>query len=174
MQFVRDELKVELKQWTDNPKSQERVINHCNPNTVTTSNASLMGWAGKCSEQEIDGRWSVNEASHHINMLKMMEGKPVSVSVLPIKAESTCSSFIRRFLQSFLYSESQNSTRQIEYNNVVHDLLICCMERRVQLTASHIPGIQNTVAHGSRNFSDNIERQLNRDFVQTCKHTGLS
>jgi hypothetical protein len=65
-------MKSELKWWIDNLCSQERVIDHGNANLVIVSDASSLGWAGICANQEIGGRWTTTEADHHINYLEFL------------------------------------------------------------------------------------------------------
>jgi hypothetical protein len=72
LMYITCEMKVELKWWIDNLSYQKRLIDHGNPDLSITTDASTLGWAGKCDGQEIGGRWSVVEATHHINYLELL------------------------------------------------------------------------------------------------------
>ncbi|XP_060565442.1 uncharacterized protein LOC132724583 [Ruditapes philippinarum] len=158
--YVTDEMKSELKWWIDNLCSQERVIDHGNANLVIVSDASSLGWAGICENQEIGGRWTTTEADHHINYLELLAAylsvtafcKNKSNIHVQVQSDNTC---------TVANIRNMGSCRSLECNDLVHKLWIWCIERSIWLSSTHIPGKSNISDYGSRNFKENVEWKLN-------------
>ena len=64
-------MKVDLRWWIENVEKQVRNISHGNADLILVTDASLSGWGAHCNNQKIGGRWTEQEADHHINYLEM-------------------------------------------------------------------------------------------------------
>ena len=162
LMYITCEMKVELKWWIDNLSYQKRLIDHGNPDLSITTDASTLGWAAKCDGQEIGGRWSVVEATHHINYLELL------ASSLAVKAFCKEKHHLHVRICSdnscaVAYIQNMSGCKSLDCNDLVHDLLVWCMNKNIWLSATHIPGVSNIADFGSRNFNDNIEWQLNKE-----------
>ena len=71
-------MKVDLRWWIENMENQVRNISHGNADLVLVTDASLSGWGVHCKNQKIGGRWTEQEANHHINYLKYLRFSMVS------------------------------------------------------------------------------------------------
>ena len=69
---VTSEMKSELKWWSDNIETQNRLINRGNPNISITTDASLEGWGAIRNTESVNGRWNENETKFHINYLELL------------------------------------------------------------------------------------------------------
>lgn len=171
--LVTDDMKVELKWWIDNLSSQKRVIDRGNPEITVTSDASTLGWAGRCESQEIGGRWSVDEAQHHINYLELLAA---SLSVrafcrdkhnvhVQVLSDNSC---------TVAYIRNMGGCKSMLLNELANKLWCWCIEKSIWLSASYIPGKDNVSDHGSRNFNDNVEWKLNEEiFHKICSLWGV-
>ena len=166
---ISDPMKTELKWWIDNLHLQKRVIDYGNPNMVITTDASSLGWAGICNDEEIGGRWTVEESEKHINCLELLAismaikafCKEVNQSHVRIYSDNSC---------AISYINNMAGCRSKECNALAHDLWVWCMGRKIWLSACHVLGKQNISDPGSRHFNDNIEWQLNKQIFDKICH----
>lgn len=168
--YITQDVRVDLLWWIENLKSQERVIDHGNPNVIITCDASLLGWAGKCGDEEIGGRWSIQESLKHINVLEMLAAS-LSVRAFCRARKSLHVRVMSDNSCTVAYIQNMSGNKSVECNNIVHDLLVWCMNRRIWLSACHIPGLRNVADHGSRNFNDNVEWQLDTSIFEQIVRT---
>lgn len=171
--LVTDDMRVELKWWIDNLLSQNRVIARGNSDITVTTDASTLGWAGSCENKEIGGRWSVDEAKHHINYLEFLAASlsvrafcrdkhDVHVQVL---SDNSC---------TVAYIKNMGGCKSMLLNELANKLWCWCIERSIWLSASYIPGKDNVSDHGSRNFNENVEWKLNNIiFQRICSLWGV-
>ena len=64
--------RAELNWWIFNVDSSSKLISHGEPELHIQTDASTHGWGGVWGEQRTGGRWSLQEASHHINYLELL------------------------------------------------------------------------------------------------------
>ena len=112
------------------------------------------------------GRWNEAEASHHINYLELMAiffglkafcMKEYSVHIQVYSDNTTAVNYIN----------SMGGTHSMECHSVAKTIRLFCMERKIWLSAAHIPGKNNITAdRESRIFSDNKEWLLSTHLFQ--------
>lgn len=66
--------------WADNVGTISCPISHGSPELCVTADASNSGWGGVLGDQETGGKWSPEEASHHINYLDILAEKLYGMS----------------------------------------------------------------------------------------------
>lgn len=136
---------TDLKWWVNELDTTYNLINHGDPQVTMTTDASLIGW-GCCIETVTSGgNWTPVEAQHDINYLEMLavflalksfsntiSGKHVKLmvdnttAVTTINQMGTCHSWLN--------------------NQLAHQIWMWCIDHRIWLTVTHIPGKQNTEA----------------------------
>ena len=139
------EATTDLKWWISALDTTYNLINHGEPQVAMTTDASLMGW-GCCMETvTAGGNWTPEETQHDINYLEMfavflalksfsntISGKHVKLLVDNTTAVTT---------------KNQMGTCHSRLNNqLAHQIWLWCVDHRVWLTVTHIPGKQNIEA----------------------------
>ena len=157
-------MKAELSWWIDNVETQIRNISHGNADLVLVTDASLSGWGAHCKNQKIGGRWTVHEAGHHINCLEMLAifyglksfCKDCSCIHVQVKTDSTCAK---------AYINSMGGIKSSECNDMAKKIWSWCIERKIWISAEHIPGSENLADFESRNYKENTEWKLDSTIV---------
>lgn len=137
-----------------------RVIDHGDPNVVIRTDASNNGWGAIVNGITTGGRWSATEVLEHINYLELL------AAFFGLK--SLCSAYRDSHVRIELdnstavcYINSMGGTVSTRCNEVAKEIWDWCIERRIWLSASHIPGRTNVEADlASRKFDDRTEWQL--------------
>ena len=144
---------TDLKWWVSELDTTNNLINHGDPQITMTINRCLSDWMGCCMETVTSGgNWTPEEAQHDINYLEMLavflalksfsntiSGKHVKLlventtAVTTINQMGTCHSWLN--------------------NQLAHKIWLWCIDHRVWLTVTHIPGKENTEADTESRFS---------------------
>ena len=125
------------------------------------------GWGGVWGEQRTGGRWNQQEASHHINYLELL------AVLLTIKA--LCWKFANLHIRvqcdnktAVCYISNMGGSKSPDCNSVARQIWDYCVERNIWISASHLPGCENTEAdRESRHFNDHTELQLEPDIYHS-------
>ena len=158
-------------------------ISHChvpkpiscgNPDIIIQMDASKQGWMAVMLTQPIQqtgGRWDFSEKQAHINVLELraaflglqafkdhIRGKHVLVEM----DNNTAVSYIGKM----------GGSKSGSCNNLAKIIWTWCIEKQVWLTATFLPGIENTLADKeSRSFNDRTEWALKQEiFESICRH----
>jgi len=158
---ISDKMKSELRWWIDNLPSQDRKISHGLPDLSITTDASTVGWGAVCQETNVGGRWNDTESGQHINVLELLAVSHAVKSFcadksdihVQISSDNTC---------TVAYINKKGGTKSHVCNEISRNLWIWCIEKKIWLSARHIPGIVNVADFQSRNFNENVEWQLNK------------
>jgi len=130
------------------------------------SDASLQGWGGHSGKVKSGGRWNPEEATNHINWLELKASWLCLLSFashtnnvhISMKLDNTC---------AITYINAQGGVIK-SLDKLANELWLWCKQRNIWLTASHIPGSQNTVADKkSRVFHNNTEWSLSDDIFSS-------
>lgn len=62
----------DLGWWIDNVATASNPISHGSPDLYISTDACPTGWGGVMEEHETGGKWSPEEAAHHINYLELL------------------------------------------------------------------------------------------------------
>ena len=137
--------KSELHWWIRHVGDAYNVINHPQPQYQITTDASLMGWGAEFSGLSSGGNWSHSESKHHINYLEMLAillglqtfAKEKSDTHIRIMCDNTTAVTVVNHIGTS-HSDSCNS--------VAKEIWESCTDRKIWLSAAHIPGKQNLIA----------------------------
>ena len=163
---ITREMEEELCWWKDNISTQYPCIIRPNPNLIVTMDASLEGWGSVCDNERTGGRWNEEEQQYHINYLELLGAflaiqayaDKIGVAPKPVHVQlrmdnTTAISYINNM-----------GGKESELNNLECKIWHWCIESDLWVSATHIPGIENTVAdYESRHFNDRGEWSLNDD-----------
>ena len=119
-----------------------------------------------CGDQRTGGRWTPEEALHHINYLELL------AIYLSIKA--LCGTYTKTHIQvqcdnttAVCYINNMGGCRSIPCNTITKQIWDLCIASSNWLTATHLPGCKNTEADAeSRQFKDRTEWMLDPQVYQ--------
>lgn len=150
--------------WRNNIFSLRRSFQYIPFTATLTCDASNLGWGAIFDSVAINGRWSFDELSWHINALELQAIYLGLKSILTIKLRD-----------SFLLIRSDNTTAVSYINkkgglksllclNISSNIWTLLEDYNCIAWATHIPGSHNVLADiYSRKFKDNIEWSLHND-----------
>lgn len=117
-----------------------------------TTDASLIGW-GCCMETVTSGgNWTPEEAQHDINYLEML----AVFLALKSFSNTTSGKHVKLLVDNTtaVTTINQMGTCHSRLNNqLAHKIWLWCIDHRVWLTVTHIPGKENTEADTESRFS---------------------
>ena len=132
-----------------------------------------LGWGASLSEVRTGGRWSISEASLHINVLEL---KAIELSIqallgnafnqeIQVQTDNTT---------AVAYINHKGGPRSRACNEVARDIWTWCERRKIWIEAVHLPGALNVEAdYESRHFTDDSEWSPNPLlFDQICNKWG--
>ena len=109
------------------------------------------------------GRWLAQEIAEnkHINCLEL-EAAKLGLQALCAKDEGVHILLQLDNVTAVTFINNMDGTHSKPCNKVAREIWLWCLKRKIWLTATHIPGIQNEAADRfSRKFRDRTEWQLN-------------
>uniref|UniRef100_A0AC34FUL5 Reverse transcriptase domain-containing protein n=1 Tax=Panagrolaimus sp. ES5 TaxID=591445 RepID=A0AC34FUL5_9BILA len=132
---------------------------------VVRTDASLLGWGCAFNGQKTGGRWNLEEAKLHINVLELraalfgLQLACKGIKDVGIRLESDN-------ISAIAYINKRGGTKSHDLLTAAQEVWKWALENRIYVIASHIPGIKNTDADSaSRKFSENCEWELNQNTV---------
>ena len=152
--------KAELNWWITNVNTSHKLISHGEPELLIQTDASTHGWGGVRGEQRTGGRWNQQEAFHHMNYLELL------AVLLTLKALcGECANLHIRVqcdnTTAVCYINNMGGSKSPDCNSVTRQIWDYCIERNIWLSASHLPGCENTEAdRESGHFNDHTEWML--------------
>ena len=155
---------AQLDWWIDNVELAYKPISHGEPTVVLETDASKKGWGatirGGCPT---GGRWKVEEANLHINVLEMI----AVLFGLKCFCPNLTNTHVRVFVDNstaVTYINEMGGMKSELCNRVAKEIWEWCQNRDIWLSACHIPGQENIDADkASRVFNDRTEWMLNHD-----------
>lgn len=154
------EVRYDLQWWIDNIMTCSSPVSYSKPQITVRSDASKTGWGGECDGLKTGGVWTGNESLLHINCLEL---KAALFSI-----QSFCADAFETHIKLFSDNTTTvacinrfGSTKEL-CNDVTRELWLWCIDRKILLTAAHLPGSENTEAdEESRKDRREIEWKLN-------------
>ena len=159
---LSEEAKENIKWWLESKNLKPCPLNIEKPSVHLQADASLAGWgcANVLAKESTGGRWKETESQLHINLLEL---KAAWLGV---------QSFCSRLSNACIHIELDNATAICYINNMggtkanldhlAKDFWTWLKSRNLYVTASHIPGVDNSIAdRKSRVFHDPTEWSLN-------------
>ena len=165
--LLSEESKNELRWWVENTEEQSAPIYRPNPIIRMKTDSSLTGWGALIADKEkqTKGVWTEEEKRYHINYLELL------AVFLGLKA------LLNQMTDSHIRFMTDNTTT-VSYLNkmgsksaVLNDLTCTvwkwCAERKLWLSAAHIPGVANVEADKlSCDLHLNTEWKLNNQLLK--------
>jgi hypothetical protein len=142
---------------------------------VIFTDASTQGYGFfvPSSGTQAGSRWSPQEADLHINILEMLAIE-YSLKATPSDRTDIHVRIMCDNTTAIAGIRKQGSTRTPEINQIARRLWLWALERKIWLSAVHIPGIHNIEAdEASRVFKDELEWTLHEaSFQRICGKFG--
>ena len=115
------------------------------PTRVLTTDASLEGWGGHLLSKRVQGRWRRCQQRQHINVLELQAVFNSLKSFLPKVRGQTV--LVQTDNTTVLhYINKLGGTKSLKMCNLTMNLIEWCTKNKIDLIATHIPGIYNTLA----------------------------
>ena len=140
------------------------------PEVVIQSDASLRGWGAVYQGQCIQGRWSFEESTWHINCLEL------KAATLAIQTFLNGQRNLQVHIQldntsAVAYINHKGGTHSPQLMKLTSNLWEWCLDRQIQVLATHLPGVCNIQAdHLSRHLTDRCDWKLNPIVFQSILH----
>ena len=156
---LSDLARDDLQWWIDN------ILNSCSPIRVSSpsktlrSDSSSFAWGGLDGHIQTGGNWSVEEREEHINYLELLAAK-LTFQTFGARVSNTHIRIQLDNTTAVAYINRQGG-RKIKCNALARELWRWCYDRRIWLSATHLPGVANVQAdYLSRTDHDNTEWRL--------------
>ncbi|CAG2239292.1 unnamed protein product [Mytilus edulis] len=154
----------DLNWWVNNINSSfkandfNRSINYCNTDSSNT------GWGAVVQDTlfKTKGFWSNEEQKNHINFLEL---KAAYLALIWF-CSSRNNVHVKVYLDNMVAVNYINKMggRIVKLNNLTKELWIWCIQRKIWVTACHLPGVANIEADRlSRSINVDIEWKLHDD-----------
>ena len=166
MTLAHDSLK-DIRWWSSNIQTATRKILHNSPDVVVYTDASQMGWGAHIDhDNNTSGVWSKSESLRDINYLELLAVRLALASLL----DSRSNIYVRIMSDNtttISYINSMGGCKAIECNSLTKHIWDWARERKIWLSAAHIPGSNNVEADQlSQNPNLNLEWMLSRPIFQ--------
>lgn len=171
---ITNEMKLELKWWSDNIHDQKRVIDRNNPEITIQTDASKEGWGAVLNKNKTGSVWNKIERDNHINYLELLA---IFYALKSFKNELKNICHVKIMTDNTTavsYINKMGGVKSELCNDITKKIWFWCIEHEIWVTATHIAGKRNTEADfQSRNFNDQIEWQLDtKIFRKLCSIWG--
>lgn len=152
--------KADLDWWCNNIESAYKPVIITKPDLEFETDASHLGWGAVYNNIQTGGRWTPMEAQQHINFLEM---KAVFLAL-----KTFCLDITKKHIKVHIdnttavaYINAMGGSKSSSCCQMARQIWLFCIERKIWLTAVHLPGILNIEAdHASRVFNDRTEWML--------------
>ena len=159
--ILSSEAKSEIQWWIVNVRLWNGHPVHLpSPSLIITTDAAKKGgWGVSCNKHKIQGRWTQEEASLHINILEL---KAVLFALKSLaKVYQMTNAHVRFKIDNTpaqAYINNQGGTKSVGLCNQAQELWKWCLLYQTIVSAEHLPGIHNWDAdQASRIFNDRTE-----------------
>lgn len=156
----------DLQWWVENAARCSKTVSHGNPSVVIHTDASQSGWGAYhvATKRTTGGAWSVEEMEMSINAKEL--------KAIGLGLQSFCQSLSQAHVQvrsdnvtAVAYIKHMGGTVSAVCNQLAFDIWSWCIERKLWLSVTHIPGKCNVEADfGSRQLiNKDTEWELNEE-----------
>ena len=165
--------KDELTWWIKNVDKAFNPISHGNPVIKLRTDASKKGWGVYLDGDTTQGLWSVSESQLHINELEL-KAVHFAVQAFGERLKNKHVKILCENSTTVAYVNVMGGAKSPGCNQIAYDIWDWCVNNNTWLTATHIPGVENTEADKeSWLFNDRTEWTLKREiFAQVTTHWG--
>jgi hypothetical protein len=158
---------VDLTWWINNVRNSEKCIIREDPLMIIKTDSSKKGWGGLVENTILNTRdfWNYDEQKLHINFLEL------KAAFLFLKCFSATKNniHVQLMLDNMVAVNYINKMggRTPSLNTITRDVWSWCIDRKIWLTACHLPGVANIEADRlSRSINIYIEWKLNEDVFE--------
>ena len=164
---------IELRWWENTiMTSSKSLYDTPQISSIVFTDASNIGWGVIHGKLLINGRWSLDENTNHINYLESLAIK------LAIKSfRGTLSNHVRIMSDNataICYINKMGGIKSLKCDQIAKEIWEFAIANKIWISAAHIPGVENTEAdEGSRKFFDAVEWSVsNSVFEAICSLVG--
>jgi len=165
----------DLQWWINNIQTASNPIGHGVSKLTMTTDASKIGWGCNLEGTSTGGCWTPIEAEHHINYL---ETKAVLLGLQSFQTKIAGGSLniLIDNTTAVACINQMGTCHSTLINSLVIDIWESCIKHNIWLTASHIAGVDNTIADlESRKTRRETEWSLNPNiFHKAVEAIGLT
>ena len=149
----------------------EELERESDPGTKATddieSDASQLGWGARCGSVTTGGLWSPEEQSMHINCLELLAAS-LAVKTFAKDRENLSIQLRIDNTTAISYVNRMGGTHSYNLSAIAGSLWQWCLQRRIMLSAEHLPGTLNIWADAeSRTLPSSAEWKLQESI---CHH----
>lgn len=147
---ITREMKLDLTWWKSNILTTKNPIRKSSYELEIFSDASLSGWGVVCREEKVNGWWSHEECTEHINILEL---KAVLYGLKCFAKDLRDVNILLRIdnTTAIAYVNKMGGIQNEKLLNLGREIWSWCEERNIWIFASYINTRENTVAdHESR------------------------
>ncbi|CAG2254849.1 unnamed protein product [Mytilus edulis] len=154
----------DLNWWVNNINSSFKPMTLTDPQFILNTDSSNTGWGAVVQDTlfETKGFWSYEEQKNHINFLEL---KAAYLALIWF-CSSRNNVHVKVYLDNMVAVNYINKMggRIVKLNNLTKELWIWCIQRKIWVTACHLPGVANIEADRlSRSINVDIEWKLHDD-----------
>ncbi|CAG2208359.1 unnamed protein product [Mytilus edulis] len=154
----------DLNWWVNNINSSFKPMTLIDPQFILNTDSSNTGWGAVVQDTlfETKGFWSYEEQKNHINFLELK----AALLALIWFCSSRNNIHVKVYLDNMVAVNYINKMggRIVKLNNLTKELWIWCIQRKIWVTACHLPGVANIEADRlSRSINVDIEWKLHDD-----------
>ena len=166
---------TDLQWWsTLDKQTAESPICPLQPVLVIESDASQLGWGARCMKTSMGGRWSSQEAIHHINYLELLAA---FVALKTFASNQLLKDLILLRIDNVsavTYINQKGGTHSTQLSNLALEIWEWCLQHQLTIQAEHQPGSLNWVADSeSGTMKDRCDWMINpKVFQQICQSIG--
>ena len=153
-----------LQWWIENVSSSYKKVSWENPKIILFSDSSKTGWGGynQTNGQRTWGLWSTQEQNLHINILEL-KACELTIKALCEREQNVHIKIYMDNQSSVAYIQNFGG-RKSELDQIARNLWFWCIERKLHISAAHIPGSENQDADElSRNKNEDTEWSLDQN-----------
>ena len=159
--YLSPEAISDLQWWIESIETAFNQIRHDTPKVTMTTDASKTGWGCTCQGTPTGGSWTADEAENYINYLETMAVLLGLRSFSDIISGKSITVLIDNTTAVACLNQ-MGTCHSTTINRLVVNIWEWCITHNIWLTASHIPGINNTAADAeSRKTRRETEWSLN-------------
>lgn len=143
---LSQEALLELGWWSNGRNLLNgKAIRTQEPDMTIETDASMLGWGAVCGGVRTGGLWSQTETRNHINYLELL------AAFFAVKAFAKDRQDAHILLKmdnrtAIFYVNRMGGTHSPALSDLAIQLWQWCLERKLVLSAEHLPGIDNHVA----------------------------
>ena len=169
---INSKCKDTMQWWIDNLTSSFKPVTQKGPDLILYTDASRLGWGAfnKSENRRTGGQWSVDEQSHHINILELKACQLALYTFCKDKADIHVRIYMDNTTSCAYISKYGGKSHELDA--LAREIWLWCIDKNIHISAAFLPGAQNGEADElSRVFNDDLEWSLKSEvFDQITLH----